>query len=345
MQTVSAIGAWPVQAEGVVVWLDRAPRKVNGMVGDRASEVLYFRAALSQALLDLEGWSPAQHTLGGQLLLQGYREALLTDAWSQRVSALIDKEGLTSPVAVAEAASQICQVMGRNPDLHDRVVQLQAVSAWLATRLAPPVLPPDAIIATMDLSPVECLDVQRPTLIAGPEPSIVGQGPLVWGVPGLGPSWDGRRIAINQTTITLDPPAAYWWHLKQDRLNGHPVCPLKGNVDMIDRMSKACGRPPVALVQRLDDLAAVPLFANTVAGVAIDLDQLGKWSHPGVEFLLMTALTAGLGAGIPVLVGGAPAHKQPDHWLSLGFTALFTKGMDRGGDQSHAIRRRKETSL
>ncbi|HYF75888.1 MAG TPA: phosphoenolpyruvate-utilizing N-terminal domain-containing protein [Symbiobacteriaceae bacterium] len=345
MQTVVGAGCWPGRAEGTVVWLGGDRGEAGGSGGgtaDRAGEVLLFRAALGQAVADLERWAERQSTLEGRVLLQGYKEALLEDAWSRRACALIDGDGLTADAAAAEAARTVAAVLGRSPDLRDRKEHLETAARWLAGRLAPFVMPPDAVVAAEALSPVELLDLGgRPALVAdATEPPVVGDGPVIWGVPQLGPHWAGRRVALNGAKVTLDVPAPRWWTLDHDQINGIPVCYVNGDMEAIGRMARKVGRPPIALVRRLDDLAAVPLFARDTAGVALDLDRLGpapKLKHPGVQLLLRRALEATREAGLPLLAGGEPAAKHPDTWLAFGFTALYGAGHHRGGAQ-HAIR-------
>ncbi|HYF93882.1 MAG TPA: phosphoenolpyruvate-utilizing N-terminal domain-containing protein [Symbiobacteriaceae bacterium] len=343
MQTIVGAGCWPGRAEGPVVWLrgDRAAGQ-GGMAADRAAEVLRFRAALGQAVIDLERWAERQPTLEGRMLLQGCKEALLEDAWSRRVCALIDADGLSAAAAALEAGRAVAVVLGRSPDLRDRKENLEMAACWLAGRLAPPALPADAVVAAAALSAVELLDLGgRAVLVAqAAEPPVVGDGPVVWGVPQLGPRWEGRRVAVDGVRITLDIPAPHWWPLDGDMLNGLPICHVNGDVESISRMTRRLGRPPVVMVRRLDDLAAVPLFAMQTAGVALDLDRLGpapKLKHPGVQLLIRRAVEVTREAGIPLLAGGEPAAKNPKAWLSLGFTALYGKGPSRGGGQ-HAIR-------
>lgn len=342
MQTVVGAGCWPGRAEGTVVWLGGDRGGGEGRTADRAGEVLLFRAALGQAVADLERWAGRQPTLEGRVLLQEYKEALLEEAWSRRTCALIDADGLTADTAALESARAVGAVLGRSPDLHDRKEHLDTAVRWLIGRLAPFVMPPDAVVAAVALSPVELLDLGgRPALLASPAaPPVVGDGPVVWGVPQLGPHWAGRRVALSGTKVILDVPAPRWWVLDKDQINGIPICYLNGDMEAIGRMARKVGRPPMALVRRLDDLAAVPLFARDTAGVALDLDRLGpapKLKHPGVQLLLRRALEATREAGLPLLAGGEPAAKSPDTWLAFGFTALYGAGQPRGGAQ-HAVR-------
>ena len=345
MQTVVGAGCWPGRAEGPVVWLggDRAGTDAGGAVAaDRAAEVLRFRGALGQAVADLERWAERQPTLEGRVLLQGCKEALLEDAWSRKVCALIDGEGLPAAAAAREAARAVAGVLGRSPELLERKESLEMAAGWLAGRLAPDALPSEAILAADHLTPLELLDLGGRAALLGSatEPPVVGDGPVVWGVPGLSPTWAGRRVAIDGARVVLDVPAPHWWTLADEKINGIPVCHLNGDLEAIARMTRKLGRPPVVMIRRLDDLAAVPLFAARTAGVALDLDKLGpapKLKHPGVQLLLRQALEAARAARVPALAGGEPAAKHPDSWLSLGFTALFGRGPSRvGGD--HAIR-------
>lgn len=353
MQTVVGAGCWPGRAEGTVVWIGgdgpggsagRAPDRLldSRPAPDRAAEVLRFRAALGQAVADLENWAERQLTLEGRVLLQGYKEALLEEAWSRRACGLIDADGLTAAAAALEAASAVAAVLGRSPDLTERKENLETATRWLAGRLAPAALPPDAILAASALTPLDLLDLGgRPALLVrADDPPVVGGGPVVWGVPHLGPHWAGRRVAVDGARVVLDVPAPRWWTLDQERLNGHPVCYLNGDLEAVGRMARKLGRPPVVMIRRLDDLAAVPLFVRGTAGVALDLDRLGpapRLKHPGVRLLVRQAAEAAREAGVPLLAGGEPADKHPDTWFSLGFTALFGRGPSRGGGQ-HALR-------
>jgi hypothetical protein len=343
MQSVVGAGCWPGKAEGTVVWLggDRGGAD-GGQTADRAGEVLLFRAALGQAVVDLERWAEGQPTLEGRVLLQGYKEALLEEAWSRRACALIDGDGLTADMAALVAGRTVTAVLGRSPELQDRKEHLETAVHWLAGRLAPFVMPPDAVVAAVALSPVELLDLGgRPALVASTaEPPVVGDGPVVWGVPQLGPHWAGRRVALSGAKVVLDVPAPRWWAQDGDQINGIPICYLNGDLEAIGRMARKVGGRPIVLVRRLDDLAAVPLFARDTAGIALDLDRLGpapKLKHPGVQLLLRRALEAAREAGVPLLAGGEPAAKHPDAWLAFGFTALYGRAQSRGGGQ-HALR-------
>lgn len=349
MQRVEGAGCWPGRAEGRVVWLSGELPVAEGQVAERAAEVLRFRAALGQALEDLERWSDRQPTLGGRVLLQTYREALMEDAWSHRACALVDGDGANGATAALEAAVAVSAVLERTAALQGRSDALRTAARWFAGRLCGRFasLPQDAVVAANGLSPVELLDLGRPAITGGDEPPVVGESPLVWGVPGLDATWEGRRVAMDGARLTLDLPDPTWWVLNGDRLKGAPLCVLNGNPEALERMARKLGEAPAAVVGRLDDLAAVPLFLHRVVAVALDLDRLGpapKLKHPGVQLLLRRAAESAAQAGVPLLAGGEAAEKDPDHWLSLGFTALYTRSPARGGGH-RALRRHAQGGL
>lgn len=339
MQRVRGAGCWPGQAEGRVVWMPQILPGAGEGAADRAAEVLAFRAAVGQALADLERWSELQPALEGRLKLQACREALLEHAWVQRVCALIDSEGRTAPVAAVEAAGALAQVLRRR-NADDLADHLPEVARWIARRLRPVPLPPESILAAPHLSAPELLDLNGPALIASAEPPpVAGTGPVVWGVPGLGPDWHGRRVAADGDLITAGIPDPIWWVQDGDRLRGLPVCMLNGDPDALGRMERKLGTRPAAMIRRLDDLAAVPLFVERAAAVAVDLDRLGpapRLKHPGFRLLIQAAAAAAQKAGVPLVAGGEPVRRQPDTWLAMGFTALFGPANFRGGE--HALR-------
>jgi hypothetical protein len=304
--------------------------------------VLRFRAAVGAALADLERWLEQQPTVESRILVRSYQDAVHEDAWTRRACALIDGQGLTAPAAAREAAGAVAAVLEQTEELHGRAEALRVAARWLAGRLSgpPPAWPADAIVAAADLTPLELLDLGRPAIIGGNGPMVVGETPLVWGIPHLGPHWAGRLVAIDGPTLTLDLPDQRWWHLDGDQLGGCQVCYLNGDLEAIERMTRKTGGPPVAMVSRLDDLAAVPLFLKETAAVAIDLDRMGpapRLKHPGVQLLFKAAAAAAREAGIPLMAGGEPVEKHPDAWLAL-FPALFTRSPARGGLQ-RALRR------
>jgi hypothetical protein len=352
MQIVQGAGCWPGQAEGRVVWVGFSGAGRAGDAGalggvaepvaDRAAEVLRLRAAMGAALADLERWLERQPAVEGRLLIQSYRDAAQEDAWSRRACSLIDGQGLPAPAAAVAAAGTVAAVLEQTEELHGRAEALRAVARWVAGRLAEsPGWPVDAILAAADLSPLELLDLERPVIMAGGQPPVAGEGVLVWGVPRLGPAWEGRRVVIDGSTLTLDPPDPRWWHLDGNTLGGCQVCYLNGDLEAIARISRKTGELPVVVLSRLDDLAAVPLFLRETAAVAVDLDRMGpapRLKHAGVQLLFKAAAEAARAAGVPFMAGGEPVEKHPDTWLSFGFTALFTRSPARGGGQ-RALRR------
>lgn len=350
MRTVVGAGCWPGRADGPVVWLDSVTEFSRGVVADRPAEILRFKAAVAGAVQDLEAWCEGQQTLEASMALQSYKDALLADAWLRRTAALIDAEALPAAAAAYDAAQHLSAVMARSEELRERAESLVAAARWLSLRLEPPPalrrITPDAILAAERLSPAELLDLRYPTVLAGPEPVILGSRPLVWGVPGLGPEWAGRRIAIDGATVTLDPPDPGWWVLHDDFLRGLPVCHVDGDPEAVARMARHLGQPPAVLIRRLDDLAAVALFAPHAAAIAVDLERLGRsvsLKHPGVLLLLKAAA----GTGLPFLAGGKPAVNatDPDYWLRLGFTGFYGHQPPQGGAHLHAIRRGSESGL
>lgn len=342
MRTLRGAGCWPGRAEGRVIWHRFQPGDKAVAPADRAGEILRFRAALGQALADIERWSEDQDTVDARVRLQSCRDLILEGAWSYRACALIDERGMAAGDAAVEAAVQIAAVFGRSGELREAAGQVAVVGRWIGRRLSGLIPGSDAVLAALDLHPLEVLDLTCPALIAGPEPVVRGTQPLVWGVRELNPDWEGRRVALDGANITLDVPEPYWWPLSDGLLNGHPVCQLNGDPEAVARMARKLGRPPAALVRRLDDLAAVPVFIRQVAAVAVDLDRLGpapRLKHPGTDRLLREAIGAGLEAGVPVAAGGSLAEKHPEQWLDKGFTAIYGD-IPLGGQRTHAIRRR-----
>jgi|GEM_PF-6382930 len=341
MRTVTAAGSWPGKAQGRVIWLRAAePLPEAGPVEDRPAEVRRFRHEVNRGLADLEAWSESQPVLEGRLLLQEYRDALQEEAWINRVCTMIDQEGVTAAYAAVAAAEKVSAVMARRELLADRAIHLRHVAQWIAGRLSPRPLPPDAVLAAETLNPLEILDRRHPALIAGPEPPVRGGGPLFWGVPGLGPEWDGKRVAAEGLTITLDESDPRFWRWEGNRLNGHPVCRINGDPEVIRTIRQQGGERAVALVSRLDDLAAVPLFAGETAGVAVELDRVApgpRQRHPGVRLLLKAALAATAEAGVPLAVGGEAVRRSPAEWLAMGVQGILTDGSaprrERGKDR------------
>lgn len=350
MRIYEGAGCWSGQVVGTVLWRSGQDRQERNPVTDRAVEVLLFRAEVSRALERLEGWSARQESVGGSLLLQAYREALLEPAWTQRACLLIDREGLSAGSAAIEAARQIASLLEHSEELQERAGRLREVGAWLAARCEPAVLPAGAVLASRSFSPLELLDREHPAIMtaAAPPPVVADGPPLVWGVADLGPDWHGKRVVIEGQRVTLELIGSQWWSLEQERLGGHPLCRLNGSPGAIGRMARKNGRPPIALIDRLDDLAAVPLFIGQVSGVALDLDRLGpapRLRHPGFLRLVSEAVEAAMAAGVPLLAGGEPASRQPDYWTGLGFTALYTKAIPRGGQHVNVIRREQKSGL
>lgn len=349
MRTVVGTGCWPGKGEGPVVWIEGEQAWSRELAPDRSAEVFRFRAELGRALGDLEAWSELQQTVEARLLLQAYRDALLEDAWSRRACASIDTEGLSATAACMDAAERVAPLLARSEELQGHAGALLESARWLATRLSPPDLPAGAILAASRLNVLELLDRRHPALVAeGAAPAVIGRAPLVWGVPGLGPDWNGRRVAFANMALLLDAPSYRWWQLTENELQGHPVCHLNGDPPAIDRMAHRLGRKPAVILHRLDDLAAVPLFAGSVAAIAVNLDKLGpapRLKHPGLELLLKAASAVAAGAGVPMLAGGEPVTRSPEHWLAIGFTGFYGTRLPQGGFHSHAVRGRKEGGL
>jgi len=348
MRTVTAAGCWPGRIRGRVVWLGAEPSgQAPGPVADRAEEVRRFRREVSRGLADLEAWSEGQPVLEGRLLLQGYRDALQEESWIRRVCLAVDQEGMPAAGAAVAAAEKVSAVMVQREALRERAGYLLTVARWIARRLRPLDLPEDAVLAAEQLSPLETLDRRHPALIAGPEPPVRGGGPLLWGVPGLGPHWHGRRVEADGLTITLEeevepepepapaesgPPLWEWEG--SSRLNGRPVCRLNGDPGILQGARKQWDQPPVVLVSRLDDLAAVPLFVRETGGVAVDLDKAApgpRGHHPGVRRLLEEAIQAAGEAGVPVAVGGELVRRNLAEWLALGISGILNGPVPRKG--------------
>lgn len=333
MRTVTAAGSWPGKAQGRVVWLGAAEAlPTAGLVDDRPAEVRRFRREIQRGLADLEAWSEGQAVLEGRLLLQEYRDALQDEAWTNRVCTMIDQEGAAAAYAAVAAAAKVSAVMSRREALAERALHLRQVARWIAGRLSPAALPPDAVLAAETLNPLETLDRRHPALIAGPEPPVRGGCPLFWGVPGLGPDWDGKRVVAEGLTITLDESDPHVWQWEGNRLNGHPVCRINGDPEVVRTARQHGGELAVALVSRLDDLAAVPLFVAETAGVAVELDRVApgpRQRHPGVRLLLQAALAAAAEAGVPLAVGGEAVRRSPAEWLAMGVQGILSDGSAR----------------
>lgn len=339
MRTILGAGCWPGRAEGRVVPYGAEPQVDRTPVNDRAGQILHFRTEVARALQDLEHWSERQLTLSARLALHAQKEALLEDAWVRRVCSLIDTEGLPAAVAACEAAVQVRDLLARSESLRERAWQLLPAARWIVRRLTPVPMPEDAVLAiTSDLTPGELLDLPRPALLAGAEPPVTGWIPLVWGLPGLGPDWTGRRVALDGAAVTLDVPEPVV------PVDAPPLCDLAGDLDPVGLLTEAAaagGGKPAALVRRLDDLAAIPVWVHLTSTVVVDLDRMGRVSslrHPGAELLLRVAADAARRAGVPFLAGGRAAAAHSDHWLSLGFTGLHRSTVEPpGGRQSNAI--------
>lgn len=333
MRTVKAAGCWPGAARGRVVWLGaEQPLPEAGPVADRPEEVRRFRREVNRGLTDLEAWSETQSVVEGRLLLQEYRDALQEEAWIQRVCLLVDQEGMPAARAVLEAGEKVSAVMARRESLADRSANLRTVARWIARRLNPISLAKDAVLAAAQLGPLETLDRHHPALTAGPEPPVRGGGPLFWGVAGLGPDWHGKRVVAEGLTIHVDDSDPNLWQWEGDLLNGLPVCRVNGDPEIIRSVKQQRGEPLVAVVSRLDDLAAMPLYARETAGVAVELDKVApgpRLRHPGVRLLLEAALSAAGEAGVPLVVGGEAVRRSPGEWLAMGFSGILAEGSPR----------------
>jgi len=206
MRTVFGSGCWPGQAAGTVIWVDAWDGEwLAGAppVPDRTREVLRLRAEIGRAAQDLEQWSEAQPVVAGRLVLQTCREAMQEKAWINRACSLVDRVAMPAAAAVVEAGRYIGTIMGNRGDLSDRAQALRSVSTWLAQRLEATshTLAPDAIVAATNLGPLQLMDLAHPAILGGPEPTVMGRVPLVWGVPGLGPDWTGRHITLDGSRI------------------------------------------------------------------------------------------------------------------------------------------------
>lgn len=330
MSLVEGCGCWPGKASGRVVWIEALPQIDSGPVSDRQTEVNRFRAALASALVALEGWAELQTTVEGRLLAQGYQEALANRAWSRRAIGLIDRERLSAQAAARRAADTVGPLLGRSPDQAEQgrhlVMAAQAISEWLEPRR----FAEDAVVAAEQLSTLALLAVGRPLLLAGVEaPAGAGPGPVVWGVPGLTPAWNGCWVSIDDCRVERRPPDS--WVLYEDRLNEMPLWRIDGKPGAVPTHSAAA-----ALISRLDDLAAVPMLANLVAAIAVDLEALGYTTgvdHPGTLLLLKAAAGAAQSAGIPFLAGSGAR----DCWSELGFTGLYLSAPFKEGSCFDAL--------
>lgn len=207
MAVFSARGVWPGEAEGRIFWVDAAWKPERAVCADRPAEIGRLREAVSRALDDLDAWMEQQPTLGGRVLLQHCREALQDPAFMERVTLLIDQHGLTAPSALVEAAGLLGSIMARSEELRERAQALQQTARWLARRLAGMAYPPDAILAGEAFSAPELLDRTQPAVMAAGEPLVVGDVPLLWGVDGVSPAWDGRPARISGSTLVLGEEA------------------------------------------------------------------------------------------------------------------------------------------
>lgn len=312
---------------------------------ERPAEILRFRAAVARAVQDLESWSEEQEQVAARVCLQSLKEALLEEAFLARAAYLIDSRGLSGGAAALEAGAQVSGVLGRSDGMAGRAAALATAARWLARRLLPAVAyPPGAVFVASDLSAPEVLDLGGPVVLAGPEPAVVGRAPLVWGVPGAGPDWAGCRIRLEGNQVMIGVPNSRFHFFDGDSIDGVPVCHVDGDPEAVGRMSRHLGQRPVALVRRLDDLAAVPLLGGDASAIAVDLEALGRRAslkHPG--FLLL--LQAAADTGRPLLAGGRPAQTDPDYWFSLGFTGLFGNLSPQKGTEFDAVRRDEKSGL
>ncbi|MFZ5815716.1 MAG: class II aldolase/adducin family protein [Bacillota bacterium] len=206
MDAYTGLGCWSGRAAGRIHWVEPRLAWDRTPVRDRGAEIARLRAAVSQALADIDRWMEGQSLLEGRVALQNYRDALQDGAFTGRVAMLIDLHGLPAPAALVEAAGLVAGVMARSEELSERAQALPVVARWLAGRLLPTAYPPDAVLAAAELSPLELLDRSQPAIIAAGDPGVTGDLPLVWGVPGLSPAWHGRQIRIDGRTVVLGPP-------------------------------------------------------------------------------------------------------------------------------------------
>jgi L-ribulose-5-phosphate 4-epimerase len=200
--------------EGRIIWRSAAATALRAPEpADRAARLHLFRAVLAEARDQVEAWRAAQQTVGGQMLLQEYQEALHDPAWQRRVIALIDREGLSVASSVRMAATQVgrrlsgpeagATELSSAADSTEAPNRLAEAANWLADRLARPPLPPDAVLAGAQLSALTILAAGRPTLLQGEAPPITTAAPLLGEVPGLGPHWAGRVVRIHDQTFAF----------------------------------------------------------------------------------------------------------------------------------------------
>lgn len=203
MEAYTGLGAWAGRAEGRIVWIEPPTEWDRTPLPDRAAEIGRLKGEITRALVDLDGWIEQQAAIEGRIVLQTYREALQDGAFTGRVNMLIDLHRLPAPAALVEAAGLVAGVMARSEELSDKARALPGAARWLARRMAPVTYPPDAILAGREFSPLDLLDRTHPAIMSAGDPGVVGEAPLVWGMPDLSPDWDGRSARIDGNTVVL----------------------------------------------------------------------------------------------------------------------------------------------
>lgn len=203
MEAYTGLGAWEGRAEGRIVWITPPTEWDRTPLTDRAAEIERLKGAMARALADIDRWMEQQEALEGRLVLQGYREALQDPAFAGRVTMLIDQHRLPAPAALAEAAGLVAGVMARSEELGERARALPVAARWLARRLAPLQHEAGVILAAQEFSPLELLDRSLPAIMSAGDPGVTGEAPLVWGVSGLGPGWNGRQARIDGNTVVI----------------------------------------------------------------------------------------------------------------------------------------------
>lgn len=245
---------------------------------ERATEITRWRAAIAASLADLDRLAPRQETVGGRQWIDDRRRALQHDAWTGRITHLIDRDGLPAGSAVERASAWLLSL--RLPVAESEA--LVQVALWVRLRLDGPeqALPPRSLLGLERVTPDHLLplDWLRPAAVVAGALAMEG---LVADVPiiraDLPPH--GEQVVADLTAGTVRPGR------------------LPGTLPVLE---------PVRLLVRWEEVAAVALGPSYPDGgpVGIDLDKvLRNPFHPG-----SLRLIAGAARKADLAIGGRVAY-------------------------------------
>lgn len=277
---------------------DGAPPPPPLAPAERAAEILRFRDAVAASIADLDRIGAHQRTVGARQWVDDRRRALQTDAWTNRVAYLIDREGLPAGAAVARACAWL-------RTLAVPVVEagaLAEVDAWLQLRFYGPEapLPPRSVLGLPRVGSADLLllDLLAPTAIVAP---VVAFGDLTLWLPlveaPLPPQ--GQQVVVD---------------LAAGAVSGGS---LPGVLPVVE---------PALMLSRWEGVALLaygPKGAPAAgeAPIGINLDQfLRKPLHPGALHLLAAVVRRA-----PVAIGGQAAYDPTllPLWWGMGVRAWF----------------------